>query len=83
MKLIVASTPLAGGVIGGGGEIAWPLPVRPGDRLQVESEIIAIKPSRTRPRGVVTMRSETRNQRGEIVQAATMKVIVQRRPASS
>jgi acyl dehydratase len=82
MKLIVGSIPLAGGVIGGGGEITWPKPVRPGDRLQVESEIVAVAPSRSRPgRGTVTVRSHTRNQRGEIVQTATMKVIVWRRAA--
>src|SRR5271166_3305996 len=73
MKLMVTGgAPLAGGVIGAGGEIAWPRPTRPGDRLQVESEIVEIAPSRSRPdRGMVTMRSETRNQRGEVVYILT------------
>ncbi|VFU09421.1 MaoC family dehydratase [Methylocella tundrae] len=85
MKLLVeGGAPLAGGVIGAGGEVAWPRPTRPGDRLQVESEIIDIKPSRSRPeRGMVTVRSETRNQRGEVVQILTAKLVVARRPASS
>ncbi len=85
MKLLVTSgAPLAGGVIGAGGEIAWPRPTRPGDRLEVESEIVEITPSRSRPdRGMVTMRSETRNQRGEVVQTLTAKLVVPRRPASS
>jgi acyl dehydratase len=84
MKLLVAGgAPLAGGVIGAGGELVWPRPTRPGDILHVESEIIEITPSRSRPeRGTVTVRSETLNQRGEIVQAMTAKLIVQRRPAA-
>jgi acyl dehydratase len=84
MKLLVTGgAPLAGGVIGAGGEIVWPRPTRPGDRLHVESEIIEITPSRSRPeRGTVTVRSETLNQRGEIVQAMTAKLVVQRRPAA-
>jgi acyl dehydratase len=85
MKLLVTSgAPLAGGVIGAGGELAWPRPTRPGDRLHVESEIIEITPSRSRPeRGMVTVRSETFNQRGEVVQAMTAKLVVPRRPAAS
>ncbi|VTZ25141.1 Dehydratase [Methylocella tundrae] len=81
MKLLVeGGAPLAGGVIGAGGEVAWPRPTRPGDRLRVESEIIDIKPSRSRPeRGMVTVRSETRNQRGEVVQILTAKLVVARR----
>src|SRR3954468_24126693 len=63
MSLLVKSgMPIAGGLIGAGGEIAWPKPVRPGDVLQVESEILAVTPSRSRPeRGMITVRSETRN----------------------
>ncbi|TAL01230.1 MAG: MaoC family dehydratase [Rhodospirillaceae bacterium] len=72
---------LAGGIIGVGGEIAWPRPTRPGDVLQVESEVLEIVPSRSRPdRGMVTLRSETRNQRGEVVQTLTAKLVVSRRP---
>ena len=85
MKLLVTGgAPLAGGVIGAGGELVWPRPTRPGDILHVESEIIEITPSRSRPeRGTVTVRSETLNQRGEIVQAMTAKLVVQRRPAAA
>lgn len=85
MRLLVdGGAPFTGGVVGAGGEVAWPRPTRPGDRLQVESEIIDIRPSRSRPeRGMVTVRSETRNQRGEIVQIMTAKMVLARRPASS
>ena len=80
MRLLVGSLPLAGGVVGAGGEIAWPRPTRPGDVLQVESEIVAIAPSKSRPdRGLVTMRSETRNQRGETLQVLTARLVVPRR----
>jgi acyl dehydratase len=80
MRLLVGSLPIAGGIIGAGGEIAWPKPTRPGDVLHVESEVLEIRPSRSRPdRGMVTMRSETRNQRGEIVQTLLAKLVVPRR----
>ena len=81
MRLLVESgLPLAGGIIGTGGEVTWPKPTRPGDTLQVESEVIAITPSRSRPdRGTATVRSLTRNQRNEVVQELTAKLIVPRR----
>ncbi len=83
MRLMVGGVPLAGGIIGAGGEINWPKPTRPGDVLHVESEIVEITPSRSRPdRGTVTVRSETLNQRGETVQVLTAKLIVPRRPAA-
>ncbi len=85
MKLLVGGgAPLAGGIIGAGGEIAWPKPTRPGDELQVTSEVVEITPSRSRPnRGMVTMRSETRNQHGEVVQKLTVKLVVPRRESSA
>ena len=83
MKLLVGGgAPLAGGLIGAGGEIAWPKPTRPGDVLRVESEVVALTPSRSRPeRGMATLRSETLNQRGEVVQVLVAKLVVPRRPA--
>ena len=81
MRLLVGSVPLAGGVIGVGGEIAWPRPTRPGDVLTVESEVLEVTPSRSRPdRGTVVLRSETRNQGGEVVQILTARLVVPRRP---
>ena len=83
MHLMVGGVPLAGGIIGAGGEINWPKPTRPGDVLHVESEIVEVTPSRSRPdRGTVTVRSETLNQRGETVQVLTAKLIVPRRAAA-
>jgi len=81
MRLLVESgPPLAGGLVGVGVEVAWPLPARPGDSLRVESEILEIRPSRSRPdRGLVTVRSETRNQRGDVVQTLVGRLVVPRR----
>jgi acyl dehydratase len=85
MKLLVTGgAPIAGGIVGAGGEIAWPNPTRPGDVLQVTSEVMEITPSRSRPnRGMATLRSETRNQKGEVVQVLTAKLVVPRRAASA
>ena len=81
MRLLVDSgLPIAGGIVGAGGEIAWPSPVRPGAVLRVESEILELRPSRSRPdRGVVTVRSETRDRSGEVVQVLVAKLVVPRR----
>jgi acyl dehydratase len=85
MRLLVdGGAPLAGGIVGVGGEIGWPRPTRPGDILHVESEVVQVTPSRSRPdRGIVTIRSETRNQRGDVVQTFVAKVVVPRRPDTS
>jgi len=81
MRLLVGSgLPIAGGIIGSGGEVAWPRPTRPGDILHVVSEIEEVTPSRSRPnRGMVRVRSETRNQRDEVVQVLISKLVVPRR----
>ena len=78
--LVEGGLPLAGGIVGAGGELDWPNPTRPGDSLQVESEVLDVKPSRSRPdRGVATVQSLTRNQRNEVVQRLTAKLVVLRR----
>ncbi len=81
MRLLVTTgLPLAGGIIGAGGKIEWPQPTRPGDVLRVDSEVLEVKPSRSRPdRGMAIVRSTTRNQRDEVVQVLTAKLIVPRR----
>jgi acyl dehydratase len=84
MRLLVTSDlQLAWGMIGASAEVSWPKPTRPGDVLQVDSEVLEIKPSRSRPdRGMVKFRNETRNQRGEVVQLFLGTVMVPRRPAA-
>ncbi|RKH68193.1 MaoC family dehydratase [Corallococcus llansteffanensis] len=84
MKLNVrGGLPFKGGIVGAGAEIRWPKPTRPGDVLHVESEVLELIPSRTKPdRGIATVRSETRNQHGDVVQVLTAKLVLPRRPAS-
>ena len=84
MRLQVDSgIPIGGGMIGIGGELSWPQPTRPGDVLRVVSEIKDVTPSRSRPdRGTVRVRSETRNQRDEVVQILDARLMVPRRPVS-
>ena len=79
-RLLVESVPFADGLVGLGVEVSWPRPTRAGDRLSIATEVMEVTPSRSKPRGVVTIRTETRNQGGEIVQIMTAKVIVPRRP---
>ena len=83
MRLLVEhGLPLAEGIISSGGEMRWPKPTRPGDVLHVECEIVEVTPSRSRPdRGTAVVRSETRNQNGDVVQVFTAKLVVPRRPA--
>ena len=75
--LIEGGAPFADGVIGAGGELAWPRPVRPGDSLRIESEVLKITPSLSRPdRGNVICKTTTFNQNNEVVQTLTAKLIV-------
>jgi acyl dehydratase len=83
MRLCVASDfQPAGGIVGIGGELSWLKPVRPGDELRVECEILELRPSRSRPRqGVVKIRVTTLNQNDETVQIFSPILFVDRRPA--
>lgn len=81
MLLVTETVPFANGIIGAGGEIAWPSATRPGDVLRVRSEILEIKPSQSRPeRGSVVLRSLTLNQHGDVRQELKARLIVFRRP---
>jgi acyl dehydratase len=82
MRMLTAGgMPIATGVIGVGCEIEWPRPVRAGDELRVETEVLEIKPSRSKPnQAVVTMRSATINQNGDPVQILTAKLFAFARP---
>jgi acyl dehydratase len=62
-------------------ELRWPNPVRPGDELWVENEILEVRQSKSRPtQGVVRARVTTFNQHGEPVQAMVCNLIVPRQP---
>jgi acyl dehydratase len=72
----------AGGIIGMGfEEFRWPRPVRPGDELRVESEVLEVRPSKSRPdQGLIKVRTTTLNQAGEAVQVTVGSLLVPRRP---
>jgi acyl dehydratase len=79
--LVTGGLPFANGIVGMGGEVAWPRPTRPGDILHVESEIVAVTPSRSKPhQGIVTVRGTMFNQHGEAVYLLTAKLLVLKRP---
>jgi acyl dehydratase len=83
MRLIVdGDFKPAGGIIGAGvEELRWPRPVRAGDTLRVESEIIEVRPSKSRPEiGLVKVRNTTLNQNDEPVLVQVANLLVPRRP---
>lgn len=80
MRMLVDSVPLADGLVGAEIQLAWPKPTRPGMTLQLFSEVVDIKPSRSKPdMAIVTMRNETRDQDGEVLQLFTVKMPVFKR----
>ena len=86
MRLLVESEfKPAGGIIGAGfDELRWPRPVRPGDELRVESEVVEVRPSKSRPeQGLVRVRTTTFNQHDEPVQIFVANLLVPRRPPTA
>ncbi len=85
MRLLVDSEMKpAGGLIGlGFDELRWPRAVRPGDELRVESEVLEVRPSKSRPdQGLIKVRTTTLNQHDEAVQISVGNLIVPRRASS-
>jgi acyl dehydratase len=83
MRLLVDSEfKPAGGIIGAGvDEFRWPRPVRPGDELRVQCEVLEVRPSKSRPdQGVVKVKTTTLNQKGEPVLTFVSNLIVGARP---
>jgi acyl dehydratase len=84
MRLLVESElKPAGGIVGAGfDEFRWPRPVRPGDELRVESEVLEVRLSKSRPeQGLIKVKTTTLNQNDEAVQISVGNLIVPRRPA--
>lgn len=73
----------AGGIVGAGcDEFRWPRPVRPGDELHLESEVLEVRPSKSRPQqGLIKVRTTTLNQNDDPVQILVANLVVPRRPA--
>jgi acyl dehydratase len=85
MRLLVESEiEPAGGIIGAGfDEFRWPRPVRPGDELHIESEVLEVRPSRSRSnQGLIKVRTTTLNQNDEAVQVQIANLIVPRRQSA-
>jgi len=83
MRMRVDTIKVHGGMIGAGvEEIRWTEPVRPGDSLHTETEVIGLRASKNRPElGLVTIYTNTFNQRGEIVMKSTVKFLAPLRNA--
>lgn len=84
MRLLVESDLRpAGGILGlGFEEFRWPRPVRPGDELRVESEVLQVRPSESRlDQGLIKVKTTTLNQHGEAVQVLVGNLLVPRRGA--
>jgi acyl dehydratase len=85
MRLLVDSEfKPAGGIVGAGfDELRWPRPVRPGDELRLENEVLDARPSQSRPhQGLIKLRTTTLNQINEPVQIMIASLVVLRRPGS-
>jgi acyl dehydratase len=83
MRLLVESElKPAGGIVGAGfDDFRWPRPVRPGDELRIESEVLEVRPSRSRAdQGLIKVRTTTLNQNDEAVQVIIANLVVSRRP---
>src|ERR1700737_2547670 len=80
MRLFVQTLNFAEGAIGlGVDELRWPNPVKPNDVLQVETEIVDLRESQSKPsHGIVRLRYVTTNQRGEVVQTMYASALVLR-----
>ena len=72
----------AGGAIGlGVDELRWPTAVRPNDTIQLETEILETRLSRSKSGyGIVRVRNIARNQKGEVVLSYSANALVQSRP---
>jgi acyl dehydratase len=86
MRLLVESElKPAGGIVGAGfDEFRWPRPVRPGDELHLEIEVMEVRASKSRPdQGLIKVKTTTVNQNGEPVQVSVGNLVVPRRPKAA
>ncbi len=74
----------ASGIVGAGGEVNWPRPVRPGDELHLESEVLEVRPSKSRAeQGMIKVRTTTLNQVDEPAQVLVANLVVPRRAVAA
>ncbi len=69
-----------GGAVGlGVDELRWPVAVRPGDSIQLETEILDLRASRSKPSyGLVRVRNVATNQAGAVVLSYVANALVLR-----
>ncbi|MCH2015415.1 MaoC family dehydratase [Acinetobacter ursingii] len=80
MRLWTECFPIQGGLIGSESSLRWPRPARPGDKINVEVEITAIVPSKTKnDRGIVSYITQALNQNGDVLLISTTKIVVFRK----
>lgn len=80
-RLFIQTGVLADSSMGSPGidELRWLAPVRPGDTLRAEVEVLDVKPSRSRPdRGIARLRYTTLNQHGETVASYIVNHLLRR-----
>jgi acyl dehydratase len=82
MRLAVETRPFGPHPLLGLGvdDLRWMAPVRPGDVIHIEGEVVGLTPSRTRPQGIARIKWTAYNQRGEAVYTFTPLGVVPRRP---
>ena len=84
MRLFVQTLNFVEGAIGlGVDELRWPNAVKPGDSLKVETSIVDLRPSRSKPNyGIIRISNKTTNQRGETVQTMFASALVLRQSST-
>lgn len=77
MRLWTECFPVAYGLIGSESNLRWPRPTRPGDKVHVEVEIIAIRPSKTKTdRAIVSYVTQAWNQNHDVLLISATKIMV-------
>ena len=83
-RLFIQSGVLAESSMGSPGvdEVRWLAPVRPGDTLRSEIQVIEVQPSKSKPdRGIARLRYQAVNQRGVTVLSFIVNHLLRRKPA--
>lgn len=81
MRLAVETRPFGPHPLLGLGvdDLRWLAPVRPGDTLHLEGDVVELTPSRSKPQGIARVKWTAFNQRGEPVYTFTPLAVVPRR----
>jgi acyl dehydratase len=65
-------------------EMKWLAPLRPGDDLTLDVDVVEARVSRSRPEtGIVTFKGSVRNAAGQVLAEMTSPIIVKRRDAAA